>query len=103
LGLERRPVLRPHRRRRQHSLANAAHLPGGHTSGSALQRPGDGLVEARDRKEEYGVKRLRQKIAELGARPAAEIILGIMDTVMSFTSGGEQKDDVTLAVVKKRA
>jgi serine phosphatase RsbU (regulator of sigma subunit) len=63
----------------------------------------DGLVEARNGKEEYGVKRLRQKIAELGARPAAEIMQGIMDSVVSFTGDGEQKDDVTLVVVKKRA
>jgi serine phosphatase RsbU (regulator of sigma subunit) len=61
------------------------------------------LVEARNGKEEYGVKRLRQKIAELGVRPAVEIAQGIMDGVMSFTGGGERKDDVTLVVVKKRA
>ena len=71
--------------------------------GDALVLYTDGLVEARHGKEEYGVKRLRTKIAELGARPAAEIIQGIMDSVTSFTGGGAQKDDVTLVVVKKRA
>jgi serine phosphatase RsbU (regulator of sigma subunit) len=54
-------------------------------------------------KEEYGMKRLRQKIAELGALPATEIARGIMDSAVSFTGGGEQKDDMTLVVVKKRA
>jgi serine phosphatase RsbU (regulator of sigma subunit) len=49
------------------------------------------------------VKRLRAKIAELGARSAAEITQGIMDSVVSFTGGGEQKDDVTLGVVKKES
>ena len=63
----------------------------------------DGLVEARNGKEEYGIKRLRQRVAELGARPAAEIARGIIDNVMTFTCGGKQKDDVTLVVVKKTA
>ena len=71
--------------------------------GDALVLYTNGLVEARNGKEEYGVKRLRAKIAELGTRPAAEIIQGIMDSVASFTGGEAQKDDVTLVVVKKRA
>jgi len=63
----------------------------------------DGLVEARRGKEEYGVKRLRETVAELGARPAAEIVQGIVSSVVTFTGGGKQKDDVTLVVVKKMA
>lgn len=61
----------------------------------------DGLVEARNGKEEYGMKRLRETVAELGARPAVEIAQGIMDSVNNFTGGGMQKDDVTLVVVKR--
>jgi len=63
----------------------------------------DGLVEARNGKEEYGLKRLRETVAKLGARPAAEIVQGIVSSVMAFTGGGKQKDDVTLVVVKKMA
>ncbi len=63
----------------------------------------DGLVEARNEKEEYGVKRLREKVAELGARPAVEIVQGIMDSVRKFTNSEIQRDDVTLVVVKRRA
>jgi serine phosphatase RsbU (regulator of sigma subunit) len=38
---------------------------------------------------------------DLGALPAQEITRGIMDSVVAFTGGGEQKDDVTLVVVKR--
>jgi hypothetical protein len=61
----------------------------------------DGLVEARNGKEEYGMKKLRQRVAELGTRSAAEIAAGIMDDMTRFTDGKEQKDDVTLVVVKR--
>jgi len=61
----------------------------------------DGLVEARNEKEEYGVKRLGQKVTELGARPAAEIAAGIMNDVARFSTGQEQRDDVTLVVVRR--
>jgi serine phosphatase RsbU (regulator of sigma subunit) len=61
----------------------------------------DGLVEARNGKEEYGMKRLREKVAELGAQPAAKLAQGIVDNVINFTGGGAQKDDVTLVVVKR--
>jgi sigma-B regulation protein RsbU (phosphoserine phosphatase) len=61
----------------------------------------DGLVEARNGKEEYGVKRLRRKVTELGARPSAVLVEGIMDDVARFTGGKVQRDDVTLVVVKR--
>jgi serine phosphatase RsbU (regulator of sigma subunit) len=72
-------------------------------TGAALILYTDGLVEARNGKEEYGIKRLRQKVAELGVRPAVEIAQGIVDSVTGFTGGGAQKDDVTLVVVKRTA
>jgi sigma-B regulation protein RsbU (phosphoserine phosphatase) len=69
--------------------------------GDALVLYTDGLVEARNGKEEYGMRRLRQKVAELGALSAQEITRGIIDSVVAFTGGGEQKDDVTLVAVKR--
>jgi serine phosphatase RsbU (regulator of sigma subunit) len=45
----------------------------------------DGLVEARNGKEEYGMKRLRETVAELGSQPAAEIAQGVVDNVAAFT------------------
>jgi sigma-B regulation protein RsbU (phosphoserine phosphatase) len=71
--------------------------------GDALVLYTDGLVDARHGKEEYGMKRLKQKVAELGARPAAVIAEGIMASVKEFTGGQAQRDDVTLVVVKRIA
>jgi serine phosphatase RsbU (regulator of sigma subunit) len=70
-------------------------------TGDALILYTDGLVEARNGKEEYGMKRLRRRVAELGVLSAKEIAQGIIDSVVTFTGGGEQKDDVTLVVVKR--
>jgi serine phosphatase RsbU (regulator of sigma subunit) len=61
------------------------------------------LVKARNRSEEYSVKRLRQTVAALGTRPAAEIVRGIIESVTAFTGGGAQRDDVTVVVVKRTA
>lgn len=71
--------------------------------GDALILYTDGLVEARNKEEEYGVTRLRAKVRDLGDRPAAEIAAGIIASVEAFTGGQAQRDDVTLVVVKRRA
>ncbi len=63
----------------------------------------DGLVEARRGKEEYGMKRLRETVAELGGRPAVEMAAGIVASVDGFTGGGVRRDDVTVVVVKRVA
>jgi len=63
----------------------------------------DGLVEARNGKEEYGMKRLREKVAELGTCSAKEIVHGLMESVTQFTGGSVQRDDVTVVVVKRVA
>jgi serine phosphatase RsbU (regulator of sigma subunit) len=59
------------------------------------------LVEARNGKEEYGMKRLRGKVKELGNKSAEEIAGGLLSDVRAFTSGREQRDDITLVVVKR--
>ena len=61
----------------------------------------DGLVEARNGREEYGMKRLRETVAALGTQPALEMVQGVVKSVTDFTGGGIQKDDVTLVVVKR--
>jgi sigma-B regulation protein RsbU (phosphoserine phosphatase) len=71
--------------------------------GDALVLYTDGLVEARNGKEAYGVKRLRWEVAQLGSLSAREIAQGIMGSVKTFTKGEAQKDDVTLVVVKRTA
>jgi hypothetical protein len=69
--------------------------------GDALILFTDGLVEAQNGKEEYGVPRLRRTVAALGTRPAAEIARGIIESVTVFTGGRAQRDDITLVVVKR--
>lgn len=49
------------------------------------------------------MKRLRRKVAELGALPTKETAQGIINSVIAFTGGGAPKDNVTLVVVKKMA
>jgi|FLYL01.1.fsa_nt_gi serine phosphatase RsbU (regulator of sigma subunit) len=61
----------------------------------------DGLVEARNGKEEYGMKRLRGKVKDLGNKSAQEIAAGLLADVRAFTGGREQRDDITLVVVKR--
>ena len=46
-------------------------------------------------------RRLRHKVAKLGALPAAEIARRVSDSAMTFTSDGARKDDLTLIVVKR--
>lgn len=61
----------------------------------------DGLVETRNGREEYGIKRLTHKVTALAARPAAEISASVLADVQAFIGGQGQKDDVTLAIVKR--
>ena len=61
--------------------------PGRGELNDALVLYTDGMVEARNGKEEYGMERLRQKVVELGARPAAEIVQGIISSVSSPAVG----------------
>jgi serine phosphatase RsbU (regulator of sigma subunit) len=70
-------------------------------TGDALILYTDGLVEARNGKEEYGMKRLRGKVKDLGNKPAQEIAAGLLADVRAFTGGRAQRDDITLVVVKK--
>lgn len=63
----------------------------------------DGLVEARRGKEEYGMKRLRETVAELGGRPAVEMVARMVESVNGFTGGDVRRDDVTVVVVKRVA
>jgi phosphoserine phosphatase RsbU/P len=61
----------------------------------------DGITEAIDSKEEqFGQKRLTQLIAANSHLSAQELANKIKDTVVDFTQGGAQFDDLTLVVLK---
>ncbi|MGE5586158.1 MAG: PP2C family protein-serine/threonine phosphatase [Bacillota bacterium] len=61
----------------------------------------DGLVEARNPPgEKFGKERLQHAVEESVALRATEIREAILSRLFSFTDGQEQRDDITLAVLK---
>jgi serine phosphatase RsbU (regulator of sigma subunit) len=64
----------------------------------------DGIVESRkDKKEEFGDRRLVERIKNSGSLAAREIMDGIYEDVFGFTGCTEAGDDMTLVVVKRKA
>lgn len=62
----------------------------------------DGVTESADRNfQAYGELKLIAKIKELKNKSAKDIVLGILDDVLSYSKFGEYSDDVTLVVIKK--
>lgn len=64
----------------------------------------DGFSEAMDLKKDlYGDDRLAERIADLGAHPAAEILQGVALDVQRFAGAAPQHDDMTMLVLKLTA
>jgi hypothetical protein len=62
----------------------------------------DGIVEARDAKEqEFGLDRLRRLIVSVREKSAEEILAAILAEVISFTHGRVAEDDQTLLVLRR--
>jgi len=62
----------------------------------------DGIVEAwKNEKESYGIERLKEVVKSACKLSAGEIKKAILEDVKNFTAGYEQKDDMTLVVVKR--
>lgn len=62
----------------------------------------DGIVEAwKNDKESYGVERLKEIVKKSSGLSADEIRKAILEDVRIFTAGFEQKDDVTVMVVRR--
>jgi serine phosphatase RsbU (regulator of sigma subunit) len=61
----------------------------------------DGLIEARapDRSD-FGVERALETVRAKRARPAADIVEALYQAVRGFEAGEQQRDDVTMVVVK---
>lgn len=61
----------------------------------------DGITEAWDtQKNEWGISRLQQKIAEYSTLNAKEIVERIITEIDQFAEGAEQHDDMTLVILK---
>lgn len=64
----------------------------------------DGVTEAQnDAGEFYGRRRLREAVKCAGPAPCHELHAAIQQSILDFTSGAEQADDLTLVVVEYRA
>jgi Serine phosphatase RsbU, regulator of sigma subunit len=80
----------------------------GYTSDTVVLGPGDvvvlytdGITEAENAGQElFGEERLRETIARVRTRPAAEIVSAILEAVQAFSGTTPQSDDITLMVVR---
>jgi len=62
----------------------------------------DGIVEAwKNEKEMYGIERLKEIVKKSCGLSADQIKKAILEDVRIFTAGYEQKDDMTVVVVKR--
>jgi sigma-B regulation protein RsbU (phosphoserine phosphatase) len=78
-------------------------------SGSAQLNPGDGLFLYTDgvpeatnlEVEDFSDARLRHVLREAGALPSREMIDSVNSSVMAFTAGAPQSDDITMIAIRR--
>jgi sigma-B regulation protein RsbU (phosphoserine phosphatase) len=63
----------------------------------------DGLSEARNEGDEYGVDRVMTLVRQQAARQPAELIAACLDDLRAFTDGGQRLDDLTLLAIRRRS
>ncbi|MGP8176112.1 MAG: SpoIIE family protein phosphatase [Terracidiphilus sp.] len=61
----------------------------------------DGLSEASNEREEYGVDRVITFVRQQAVRQPAELIAACLDDVRAFTNGGPVFDDMTMLAVRR--
>ena len=70
--------------------------------GATLLLYSDGLVEAfNSAREQFGLERLIQVVAEHPRASADALMQNVLDAVTSFTDGADPDDDLTMIVVKR--
>jgi sigma-B regulation protein RsbU (phosphoserine phosphatase) len=62
----------------------------------------DGLSEARNESDEYGVDRVMTLVRQQAARPPAELIAACLDDLRAFAGAGPRLDDLTLLAIRRR-
>ena len=70
-------------------------------SGDTLFLYTDGLSEARNESDEYGVDRVMTLVRQQAARQPAELIAACVDDLRAFVNGGESFDDMTVLAVRR--
>jgi sigma-B regulation protein RsbU (phosphoserine phosphatase) len=63
----------------------------------------DGLSEARNETDEYGVDRVLTVVHQHSARQPAELIAACIDDLRTFVNGGQSLDDLTMLAVRRSA
>jgi sigma-B regulation protein RsbU (phosphoserine phosphatase) len=63
----------------------------------------DGLSEARNESDEYGVDRVMALVRHQAAREPAELIAACVEDLRAFVKGGESFDDLTVLAVRRCA
>jgi sigma-B regulation protein RsbU (phosphoserine phosphatase) len=61
----------------------------------------DGLSEARNECDEYGVDRVMTLVSQQAARQPAELIAACIDDLRAFVNGGESFDDTTVLAIRR--
>jgi sigma-B regulation protein RsbU (phosphoserine phosphatase) len=61
----------------------------------------DGLSEARNANDEYGVDRVTHLVRQQSARPPAELIAACLEDLRSFEKGEARFDDLTLLAIRR--
>jgi sigma-B regulation protein RsbU (phosphoserine phosphatase) len=72
-------------------------------SGDTLFLYTDGLSEARNECDEYGVDRVMTLVRQQAARQPAELIAACVDDLRAFVNGGQSLDDMTVLAVRRCA
>jgi sigma-B regulation protein RsbU (phosphoserine phosphatase) len=72
-------------------------------SGDTLFLYTDGLSEARNECDEYGVDRVMTLVSQQAARQPAELIAACIDDLRGFVNGGQNLDDMTVLAIRRCA
>ena len=72
-------------------------------SGDTLFLYTDGLSEARNESDEYGMDRVMTLVHHHAARQPAELIAACVDDMRAFVNGGRSFDDMTVLAVRRCA
>jgi phosphoserine phosphatase RsbU/P len=70
-------------------------------SGDTLFLYTDGLSEAVNECDEYGVDRVMSLVRQQAARQPAELIAACIDDLRAFVNGGQSFDDMTLLAIRR--
>jgi sigma-B regulation protein RsbU (phosphoserine phosphatase) len=62
----------------------------------------DGLSEARNGDDDYGVERVTRLVRQQSARPPAELVSACLDDLRTFADGSSNLDDLTLLAIRRR-